>query len=102
MIQGQWSEIVWNKFPDRFPYIDLDAFNIMPNHIYGIIIWVGAPLVGAHPGNGIHGATEPMGATVDRATVYRATTRVAPTLGDVVGAIKSLVTVEYTCGVKQC
>jgi hypothetical protein len=25
MIQGQWSETVWNKLPDRFSNIDLDA-----------------------------------------------------------------------------
>ncbi len=45
---GPMVETVWNKLPDRFPNIDLDAFIIMPNHIHGIIILVGAPLVGAH------------------------------------------------------
>ena len=39
-------ETVWNKLPDRFPNIDWDAFIITPNHIHGIIILVGAPLVG--------------------------------------------------------
>ncbi len=75
---------VWEEMPDRFPNIEMDAFVVMPNHIHGIIVVVGAPLVGAQ---------DP-----------RATTRVAPTggrgLGDVVGAYKSLTTVEYGRGVK--
>ncbi len=58
----------------------------MPNHIHGIIEiiivdqCVGVPLVG---------------------TPKRATTRVAPTVGDVVGAYKSLSTNEYIQNVKQ-
>ena len=38
--------------------------------------------------------------TIDNRATTRATTRVAPTLGDVVGAFKSRATVEYTRGVK--
>ena len=49
---------------------------------------VGAPLVGAQD------------VAPNRTIDNRATTRVAPTLGDVVGAFKSRVTVEYTRGVK--
>jgi len=45
---GAMVETVWNELPDRFPNIDLDAFIIMPNHIHGIIVLVGAPLVGTH------------------------------------------------------
>lgn len=70
----------WEALPDRFPGVDLDAFIVMPNHIHGIIVVTeGAGLVPALDG---------------------ATTRVAPTLGDVVGAFKSRVTVEYIRGVK--
>ncbi len=68
-----------------------DAFIVMPNHIHGVIVItrdgdVGAGLVPAR--------NVKMGAN-------RATTRVAPTLGNVVGAFKSLTTVSYTRGVKQ-
>ncbi|MDQ1363616.1 MAG: REP-associated tyrosine transposase [Pseudomonadota bacterium] len=62
----------------------------MPNHIHGIIEIVGAPLVGARSGAGIES---------------RATTRVAPTgqktIGDIVGAFKSLTTHAYIHGVKN-
>ena len=67
---------------------------------------VGAPLVGARSttGNETTGATvgAPLvGARSTGATgASRATTRVAPTLGKIVGAFKSLTTVAYTRGVK--
>lgn len=38
---GKIIEIIWNDLPQRFP-IELDTFQIMPNHIHGIIQIVGA------------------------------------------------------------
>ena len=77
---------VWEELPKRFPTMDLDAFVVMPNHVHGIVVLdqpVGVPLVGTQ-GDG-----------------DRATTKVAlSTLGDVVGAYKSITTVRYTHGVK--
>ena len=76
---------VWEEVPKRFPTIGLDAFVVMPNHVHGILVVrnrVGVPLVGTlRDGD-------------------RATTRVAPTLGEIVGAYKSITTVRYTQGVK--
>ena len=93
----------WKDMASRFSQIDIDTFVVMPNHIHGIIVinnsmgaalsetnvsHVGAPLVGAS-------------AYVDSLeTGNRATTRVAPTLGEIVGAFKSLTTVEYVRRVK--
>jgi len=85
-------EIILNEFWERvrFTWIDLmkhntnielDKFIVMPNHVHGIIEIVGAPLVGAHPN-------------------HRAGTRPAPTLGDIVGAFKSITTNEYIRNVK--
>ena len=37
----------WEELPNRFTNIQLDLFVIMPNHIHGIIINVGAGLVPA-------------------------------------------------------
>ena len=82
---GQLAATLWTDMPIRFPGIDLDAFVVMPNHIHGIIVLpevVGAPLVGARGQDG-------------------AATRAAPTVGNVVGAFKSLFTVEYVRGVKN-
>ena len=115
---GKMAQRVWEEMLGRFPTIDTDAFVIMPNHIHGIIV-VGAPLVGAQRAG--MGATigGDIGAGTDRdaragidrqagtdlpagvGIEARAATRAAPTaLGNVVGAYKSLTTVEYVRGVK--
>jgi len=76
----------WNRLPERFPHLVLDAFVVMPNHVHGILVITDpAPTVGATVG-----ATPTVGAT----------TRVAPTVGNIIGAFKSRVTVEYIRGVK--
>jgi len=86
---GRMVETVCGKMPAHYPGIDTDLFQIMPNHIHGIII-VGAGLRACpddyQPGdkNG-----QPQG--------------VAPTLSlsDVVHRFKTLTTKRYTDGVKQ-
>ncbi|MDO8281622.1 MAG: transposase [Thermodesulfovibrionia bacterium] len=81
---GKMVQNVWHELPGRFSEIHLDEFIIMPNHIHGIILLVGAPLVGAR-----------------FSKEDRAGTRPAPTLGDIIGAFKSITTHSYTEGVKQ-
>ena len=71
------------EIPQHFPSVNLHQHVIMPNHLHGIIELVGAPLVGAQsPENG-----QPQG--------------IAPTIGDILGAFKSLSTNRYIKGVKQ-
>ena len=77
---GEMVQQIWDEMSNRFPSIVMDTFIAMPNHIHGIII-VGAPLVGARPFND------------------ETITKVQ--LGDVVGAFKSLTTVEYTRSVRS-
>jgi REP element-mobilizing transposase RayT len=66
----------WNRLPERFPQVVVDAFVVMPNHVHGILV------------------------ITDPAPTVGATTRVAPTVGNIIGAFKSRVTVEYIRGVK--
>jgi REP element-mobilizing transposase RayT len=84
---GDMVDAAWLKIPIQFPTMQLDEHVTMPNHFHGIIQIVEAPLVGAHP------SAMP--------TTARAGTRPAPTLGDAVGAFKSLTTDEYIMGVHQ-
>jgi REP element-mobilizing transposase RayT len=90
---GQMVESVWHQLPEHYPGVEVDAFAIMPNHVHGIIILVGAgPRAcpdtgqpqGAHPGR-------PQG--------------VAPTrtlsLPDVVHRFKSLTAAKYRRGVRN-
>jgi REP element-mobilizing transposase RayT len=47
---GHIASQVWYEIPVHFPFIDLYAFVVMPNHIYGIIVsirFIGTPIVGA-------------------------------------------------------
>ena len=81
----QW----WNELPPKFPKVETDTFVVMPNHVRGIILVVGAALRGrpnASPGGRPSGG-QPL--------------RVAPTLRDVVGWFKTMTTNAYIRGVKD-
>ena len=115
---GEMIQQIWHAIPDRFPTIEMDEFVVMPNHVHGILIIhsdVGASLVGAQEVTHTKTTHSPVGASLvgalpaDRARSTdggRATTRVAPTedgpmtLGEVVGAYKSLTTHQYGKGVE--
>ena len=41
MILSEWGQIVsetWQWIPSRYPYVELDDFVVMPNHLHGIVI----------------------------------------------------------------
>ena len=100
---GEMVHQAWEALPDRFPTITIDTFTVMPNHLHGIIMinqptaehtakpTVGAALVAAQPVAAQPVAAEPVAAEPVAAQ---------PALGDIIGAYKSLTTVEYTRGVK--
>jgi len=47
---GQIASKLWREIPVHFPFIGLDIFVVMPNHIHGIIVinrFIGTPMVGA-------------------------------------------------------
>jgi putative transposase len=79
----------WKRMPERFPEFVLDEFVVMPNHFHAIF-QIAAPL----PGKTIVGAPL-VGAQT------RASTRPAPTVGDIVGAFKSLTANQYLRRVQQ-
>jgi putative transposase len=74
---------VWDDVPNYYAGVELDAFVVMPNHVHGIVVVVGAG-PRACPNMG-----QPQG--------------VAPTLSlpDVVHRFKTLTTRRYVYGVKQ-
>jgi REP element-mobilizing transposase RayT len=81
---GQIAYNEWAKLPERFSNFELDVFQIMPNHIHGIIVLneisVGAGFTPARNVTGQPNTGQPQG--------------IAPTIGDIVGAYKSLVANE--------
>ena len=76
---------VWDKLPNHFPTTEPDECVVMPNHFHGVIFLVGAPLVGAQ---------------IEK-DEKRVGTRPTPTLGDVIGAFKSITTNEYIHGINK-
>ena len=87
MAVNEFGEIVndqWLKIPDRFPGIELDVFQIMPDHFHGIINIVGATLA-VDPNNAI----DPN----PRAGASPAPTNDV-TVGNIIGAFKSNVSNE--------
>ena len=39
---GQVVQAVWDELPNHYPNVELDEFVVMPNHVHGIIVIVGA------------------------------------------------------------
>lgn len=95
---GGMLQECWAQIPERFPSVGLDQFIVMPNHIHGLVVLgssVEAPSRGARPDE----EGESRGSA--NFTLERAATRAAPTLSDIIGAFKSITTVEYARGVKS-
>ncbi len=67
----------WLDIPHYFNNVKLDSFIVMPNHIHGIIIIVGATFMVAQNGN--------PGELYNK----RAGMNPAPTLGEIIGSFKS-------------
>jgi len=92
---GKMVYDVWNDLPAFYPGVQTDAFIVMPNHIHGIIILVGAD-PRACPDSGPRacpGQPQELGQPQG----------VAPTLGlpDVVHRFKTMTTKRYADGVKR-
>jgi REP element-mobilizing transposase RayT len=121
---GEIAYNEWVKLQKRYPHVSFDAFQIMPNHIHGIIdisanddADVGATLAVAPNTDTVAPNTDTVAPNTDTVaphcginiangvTANRATARVAPTVGNIVGAYKSLVTnrsLEINKSEKEC
>ena len=83
---GKMIKFEWEALQERFQNIETNVVQVMPNHLHGILL--------------IHSPT-PVGAGLVPAHAAGATTRVAPTIGEMVGAFKSITTHKYIQGVKE-
>ena len=88
----------WAKLAERFANFELDVFQIMPNHMHGIIVlknMVGAGFTPAQNDGMVLGQSQVLGQPTGIAPTGIAPTGIAPTtvstVGDIVGAYKSLV-----------
>lgn len=96
---GKMIELEWLKLKSRFPNIELHEFVVMPDHFHGIVE-VRAPLVGARErrAQGTNGQAQ---GTAQTQAQGAAQTTAQITVGSIIGAFKSITTVEYIKGVKE-
>jgi len=86
---GRMVQTVWDDLPNHYAGMETDAFIVMPNHVHGIVVLVGA----APRGRPVFGQAQELGQAQGP----------APTLSlpDVVHRFKTLTTKRYTDGVKR-
>ncbi|MEA3359178.1 MAG: transposase [Thermodesulfobacteriota bacterium] len=75
---GRMINMIWDELPFNYPGVNIDEFQIMPNHVHGIIILDNGQPRGVAP-----------------------TAAAGLSLPDVVHRFKSLTTARYIRGVKQ-
>lgn len=119
---GSMVEFQWLELTKRFPKIVLHEYAVMPNHFHAILEIIAEPTVGATLV--VAPTVEPIAPTVetdkpvepapDREAddiaslslpgqpqgIAPTTTTPNKTVGDIIGAFKSIITVEYIRGVK--
>ena len=61
---GEIVENTWREIPIHFPYVTLDSFVIMPNHVHGILNIVGATHVSPLQTNTPKRKSQPLGVIV--------------------------------------
>lgn len=108
---GKMVQSVWCDLPVRFPMIQSDSFVVMPNHVHGIIHIVGTPLVGVRnsddlnnrqaQGQSLRGVHDICPTDdLNNGQVEGRSLRII-SLGDIIGAFKSITTHRYINGVKM-
>jgi REP element-mobilizing transposase RayT len=106
---GKMIENEWLNLENRFPNIELHEFIVMPNHFHGILKIVGAALAVAQS-TPVRAALVDAQSTLavaqnemETQTIEGQPQGIAPTktIGDMMGAFKSITTVEYIRGVKN-
>ena len=76
---GQMVRDIWNKLPERFPSVTVDEFIVMPDHVHGIILL-----------DETRYDQQGVGAGLAPPILKKGAPRDAPTLGQIVGAFKSI------------
>ena len=104
-VAGRMIETIWHELPEHYLGVGIDAFQVMPNHMHGIVIVGAGPR--ACPDDAVQtpNTGQPRGANTGqpRGANTGQPRGVAPTLSlpDVVHRFKSLTTKRYIYGVKQ-
>lgn len=109
-LAGNMIQTVWDEIPFHYAGIEIDEFVVMPNHVHGIIVIVGATPCGCPvltprgcpvvPGPGV-GQARGLGQARGPAPTGDAGDMGRLSLGDMVHRFKTITTKRYADGVKQ-
>ena len=84
---GSIVQAVWSSMPERFPYVKLDEYTIMPNHMHGIIELLESDV------DRVNSANRPAQSIVsERSVINPLSARKRAVLGDIVRAFKGATT----------
>ena len=97
---GIMVQSVWDEIPVHYPGIDVDASIVMPNHIHGIVVIVGAAPCG-RPGFDCTAPCGRPGLAYSQDGQARGPAPTGLSLPDVVHRFKTMTTKRYADGVKQ-
>jgi REP element-mobilizing transposase RayT len=81
----------WERLPHRFPCVSLDECIVMPNHLHGIIIIVGAQFIAPQNENLLR-----IHKVVNEGAINR-----APTLGEIIRPFKAVTSRQIRVSVNQ-
>ncbi len=103
---GQMIDAVWHEIPKFYPGIKIDVFQIMPNHIHGILVFVGAgpcACPDSEPGSSVLKKGPKIAKKTEPGQEPGQAQGPAPTLSvsDVVHRFKTMTTKKYIDGVKN-
>jgi len=92
---GKMVEEQWHDLAIRYPFIELDAFVVMPNHVHGILFLIGTDCIDTS------GPALEMRDNLDAVAEGQIQPVNDLEFGQVIGAFKSMTTVAYIRGVKE-
>jgi putative transposase len=95
---GEMVDKAWDELPERFPFMDLDADIVMPNHFHAIVIINRRGESCIRP----HDARPDQGDHKDRPYGSRPQGTAEGSVGRLVQAFKSVTTQQYIRGVRDC
>ena len=55
---GRMIKTIWHELPEHYPGVGIDAFQVMPNHMHGIVIVGAGPRACPYKGRTMAGITE--------------------------------------------
>ena len=105
---GHMIEREWGNLPQRFPFLELDAFVVMPNHVHGILVFDehdaerrALDCTSPDEAPGEHKVRPYSTRREDSGVTGRPKGTLEGTLGRVIQAFKSITTNQYTGGVRR-